>query len=908
MNRLIPILIFLITSTGVFAGSSGVIVTKKEQIELLVNDQKSTEEKKLENLVFILTHREIVDDHISNNQILSIGEKILFSESKNNLVTMNQLLIIRGILDGSINPWPLKRTPDQALDFIEKIGKKRKDLYGAQHLLLYGIYSKKGELKKSKIELSLFLNAIEDAPNEFKKPFAFILDSLDFLSHYTSIDLPYLYPRYKKQVDEVLKTINEFSSNKEFIKLIPNLGIYVELCNFLGDPDLGVVVGERILKSIESLDNNYETKRSKVAIYYYMSESYRLLNDYEQSNKYDDLYISTNIDIGNYDLVTISKLLGNSFGSNNIATVDYLIKKLNDTNSVYWKGYDRIWMQRLVDGYETIKLSQITDKDVYLKILAPLYFERLFMDIGVLDYLGSAHAAYLAYKALNEYDKSALIAKLYINKFIELRKPVSGSKDYVALLTSTQSDILKDFVVTFYEAGDVDSALNTLQLLKEVSYDVYSRASDSSLSDFKTLDLSGHQSLYLKKIKTITSEIYALNLNNKLTVSEKESAILARLDSIRDLNADFSTKVKLDFAPDKKTISIPNANTKKVNIEFLVRKDEVIAFVSTYKNTTKFSKKFSRLELRKLVQDILSAIRSRKDYSGDLNKLSVILSIQDIISTFDTDVNTILFRVDDVLGSFPVSLLIGNGTHLINYYNVNIIPLENNANDIKNANISVFGASKQASNYPALPFVTQEVGFIDRISSKIKHQLFLDSAFSKASFINSNLKVTNIVHVASHFSPYNSSKGYGELILGDGSSLTTYELLSLLPNLSNLNLVTLSACDTAVQLVFNTSTYYEGLTNIFSKKGAKHVIGTLWQVNDKASSDFMRLFYFLLIVHHLDPSSALRLTQNVFQSGSLDSVTNYLPSAPVEFINELQSDLHTYKHPYFWAGFQIVSN
>jgi CHAT domain-containing protein len=845
MNRVINILIILITSTCVYAGNSGVIVTKKEQIELLVNDPKSTEEKKLENLVLLLMHRELVDDKISNNQIISIGEKLLFSESKNNIVTINQLSIIGQIIDGRINPWPLKINPDQALGFIEKIGRKRNDLYGAQHLFLYGYYSKKGDLKKSKMELSLLLNAIRDAPEEFKRPFAFMLDSLDFLGHYGSLDIAYLYPRYKKQVDYVLKTIDDFSSNKDFIKLTPNLGIYIELCNFLGDPELGIVVGKKILTAIEGLDDNYEAKRGNVYIYKYMSESYRLLNDYEQSNKYDDLYIKTNIDIGNFDVVTISKLLGMSFASNNAATVDYLIKKLNDTNSVYWKESDRVWKQRLVDSYKTIKVSQITDKDAFAKVLAPLYFERLFMDVGVLDYLGSAHAAYLAYKMLNDYDKSALIAKLYINKFIELRKAVSGSKDYVALLTSTQSDILKDFVGTFYEAGDVDSALKTLQLLKEVSYDVYSRAIDSSLSDFKKLDLSGYQNLYLKKIKTITSEIYALNSNNKLTAADKNSAILARLDSIRDLNTTFSTNVKLDFSPDKRLISISNQNNKKVNIEYLIGKDEVIAFVSTYRNTTKFSKKVSRLELRKLVQDILSAIRSRKDYSSDLNKLSVILSIQDIISTFDTDVNTLIFRTDDVLGSFPVSILIGNGSYLINSYNVNILPLENNANDIKNSNISVFGASKQASNYPALPFVTQEVDFIDRISSKIKHQLFLDSAFSKASFINSNLKVTNIVHVASHFSPYNSSKGYGELILGDGSSLTTYDLHSLLPNLSNLNLVTLSACDTAVQLVFNTSTYYEGLTNLFSKKGAKHVIGTLWQVNDKSSSDFMRLFYFL---------------------------------------------------------------
>jgi hypothetical protein len=108
MNRVINILIILITSTCVYAGNSGVIVTKKEQIELLVNDPKSTEEKKLENLVLLLMHRELVDDKISNNQIISIGEKLLFSESKNNIVTINQLSIIGQIIDGRINPWPLK--------------------------------------------------------------------------------------------------------------------------------------------------------------------------------------------------------------------------------------------------------------------------------------------------------------------------------------------------------------------------------------------------------------------------------------------------------------------------------------------------------------------------------------------------------------------------------------------------------------------------------------------------------------------------------------------------------------------------------------------------------------------------------------------------------------------------------
>ena len=98
------------------------------------------------------------------------------------------------------------------------------------------------------------------------------------------------------------------------------------------------------------------------------------------------------------------------------------------------------------------------------------------------------------------------------------------------------------------------------------------------------------------------------------------------------------------------------------------------------------------------------------------------------------------------------------------------------------------------------------------------------------------------------------------------------------------NLVTLSACDTALGSGYFTEVPagddFVGLTRAFLFAGSAAVMASRWEVNDRSTLHFMRHFYGGL--GQTDPASALAKAQrHLRQSGG------------------------EYDHPYFWAPFVV---
>ncbi|MBN2567833.1 MAG: CHAT domain-containing protein, partial [Deltaproteobacteria bacterium] len=99
-------------------------------------------------------------------------------------------------------------------------------------------------------------------------------------------------------------------------------------------------------------------------------------------------------------------------------------------------------------------------------------------------------------------------------------------------------------------------------------------------------------------------------------------------------------------------------------------------------------------------------------------------------------------------------------------------------------------------------------------------------------------------------------------------------------NLSlNADLVTLSACETALGRV-STGDDVVGFTRGFLYAGARSLISSLWQVDDRATRDLMVHFYINL--SKMSKDEALR-----------------------------QAQLETkeqYPHPYYWAAFLLTGS
>jgi CHAT domain-containing protein len=160
------------------------------------------------------------------------------------------------------------------------------------------------------------------------------------------------------------------------------------------------------------------------------------------------------------------------------------------------------------------------------------------------------------------------------------------------------------------------------------------------------------------------------------------------------------------------------------------------------------------------------------------------------------------------------------------------------------------------------------------------------------------------VHIASHFrlSPFNNVESY--LLLGDGEKLT----LDLLQNqqyiFGGVDLLTLSACDTAVGS--GTGKELDSFSMIAQRLGAKSVIASLWGVEDSSTSTLMQEFYRLR-ESGITKGEALRRVQVKMLNGEIGINVNSVRRGEALFRYENNPD-RPYSHPYFWAPFVLIGN
>lgn len=166
---------------------------------------------------------------------------------------------------------------------------------------------------------------------------------------------------------------------------------------------------------------------------------------------------------------------------------------------------------------------------------------------------------------------------------------------------------------------------------------------------------------------------------------------------------------------------------------------------------------------------------------------------------------------------------------------------------------------------------------------------FADDAFTTRRF-ETSLQAPHaytVLHVGTHFSlrPRNAMRSF--LVLGDGSRLMLDTLEGL--DFTGLDLVTLSACQTAMDGgQTDDGREIEGLSAIVQQRGAKHVIASLWRVEDESTAQLMHGMYLALAAHGTDVAGALQQAQKSLRA-------------------QVSAGRHPYAHPYYWAGFVISS-
>lgn len=201
----------------------------------------------------------------------------------------------------------------------------------------------------------------------------------------------------------------------------------------------------------------------------------------------------------------------------------------------------------------------------------------------------------------------------------------------------------------------------------------------------------------------------------------------------------------------------------------------------------------------------------------------------------------------------------------------------------KEKQIFLGGVSESVQGFNKLPRVKNELEEIRGIFSENTIEVLLNEDFNKNSIKNTIQRLTPenpfLLHFATH-AKFGSTLEATFFLTFDGefSSADFEEVFKKKEKYPEL--ITLSACQTAM----GNDRVFLGLAGMAVKFGAQSALGSLWEVDDKSTSQLMPAFYEALKNEEISKSVALQQAQ-------------------VQLLHNPD-----YQHPYYWAPFILIGN
>jgi CHAT domain-containing protein/Tfp pilus assembly protein PilF len=508
-----------------------------------------------------------------------------------------------------------------------------------------------------------------------------------------------------------------------------------------------------------------------------------------------------------------------------------------------------------------------------------------------------------------------------------------------SLLTS-KSSVFKNLSELLVDCGRLDEAQYILNLMKIDEYEDFMKTSHHR---------GGHGSIHLftaeeKKIREPSIKIFKniAAIDRKRTQAQKELQqsdeqlrevkkwFTQYLDEIVSNIQDTQKHNKLKHYMDNTTYFQGKLQELEHNVAalyYLIRPEKLIIIV-TLPNVS-FAREYdiSYPTLNHLIFDFKKKIVHRSpDYQKDAQKLYTILLGPVEKDLIQAKTKVLMVSLDDTLRYIPLSALYDGKAFVAQRYAVSIhtpaAGIDLKERPKKDWQAVAMGVSKAVGSFNALPAVKDELDVIIREYNcfdklgVLEGEVFLDDRFNLKT-LNSVFQLPKpVIHIATHFKFQPGDMEFSFILLGDGSALTLKMLKDYYYNLSKVDLLTISACETAVSPQSANGQELESFGVMAQKKwAAKSVISTLWKVADVSTGLFMEQFYQVLQSNkHLTKTEALQQIKESFIEGSYNTKHFLLASrgnpkdqafATVEKENKPISDLN---HPFYWAPFILIGN
>jgi CHAT domain-containing protein len=291
-------------------------------------------------------------------------------------------------------------------------------------------------------------------------------------------------------------------------------------------------------------------------------------------------------------------------------------------------------------------------------------------------------------------------------------------------------------------------------------------------------------------------------------------------------------------------------------------------------------------------------------------------------------IKNLVFSLDRVTRYIPMSALFDGKQYLIeNYTTYNVLSADLTdmgdklPTETQNTPVLAMGLSDAVPGFNSLPNVPAELEAIVRTKTKDNPGIYPGMEFLNRAFdfraLRDNLTGHKILHLATHgvFVPGSSDQSF--LLLGTGEQLSIPKI-NALTGLSNIHLVVLSACETALAGPRQDGVEIASVAYYFMNQGAKAVMASLWLVNDASTSLLMQQFYKNLASgtpqKPMTKAEALRQAQLNLLQGNVTAadapqraIVGVIPR-PGEQTTAGDRNSPNFSHPYYWTPFILIGN
>lgn len=274
-------------------------------------------------------------------------------------------------------------------------------------------------------------------------------------------------------------------------------------------------------------------------------------------------------------------------------------------------------------------------------------------------------------------------------------------------------------------------------------------------------------------------------------------------------------------------------------------------------------------------------------------------------------VTTLLIAADRGLQAIPFAALHDGSKYFGDRYSFSITPslaLTNLSTPESVDKVLLLAGASKFEGLAPLPLVPQE---LREIGAKSSASIFLNRDFTPEVLLEKAADPRySRIHIATHaeFLPGGPSSSY--LYSGVGPiPLTAFNRLRLQRKGAPLDLITFSACRTAL----GDPNSELGFAGLAVQAGARSAAGTLWYVDDVASSAYFQQMYRYLD-QGVPKAEALQLTRQAFLRGyvHLEGDRLHGPNGSILLTNLTKEQQRRVKdglkNPYFWAGVELIGS